>query len=100
MRHKEFYVENPHGNYGDKKTMKSKTPNLNPLYEIKLHRFTWPLYPKDLHSNTYNLIHVHDAATSNCSIEYTSALLKGWMSLTQDSKLESFEWEIENGMAR
>lgn len=43
MRHKDFYVENSHTNYGDKKkkkTMKSKTINLNRLYEIKLHGFT------------------------------------------------------------
>ena len=30
-----------------KKTTRFKTTNLNPLYEMKLHRFTWPLYPKD-----------------------------------------------------
>ena len=35
-----FYVENPHTNCGDKKTTRSKTININPLYEIKLHRFT------------------------------------------------------------
>ena len=42
-------MENPHINYGDKKKIAmSKTANLNPLYEIKLHGFTWPFYPKDL----------------------------------------------------
>ena len=51
--------------------MRSKTTNLNPPYEIKLHRFTWPLYPKDLLFNTYNLIHVCDVATFDCSNEYT-----------------------------
>ena len=41
MRHKDFYVENPHTDCGDKKkTMKFKTANLNPLYEIKLYKFT------------------------------------------------------------
>ena len=59
-----------------KKTTRS-TANLIFLYEIKLHKFTWSLYPKDLLSSTYNLIHVHDSATSNCSSEYASAWLKG-----------------------
>ena len=40
MRHKNFNVENFHINCGDKKTTRSKITNLNPLYEIKLHRFT------------------------------------------------------------
>ena len=63
-------------------TMEIKKPrglrptNLNPLYEIKLHRFTWLFYPKELLFNTYNLNHIHDVATSNCSNEYSSALSK------------------------
>ena len=76
MRHRNFYVENPHTNYGDKKIMKSKVANLNTPYEIKLHRCTNPLYPKDLFSNTYNSIHIRDATTSYCSCEYTSTSLK------------------------
>ena len=50
---------------------------LNPLYEIKLHKFVWPFYPKDLLLNIYNLIHAHDIATSNFSSEYTSISLNG-----------------------
>ena len=40
MRHKDFYVENSHTNYEDKKPRGLRPTNLNPLYEIKLHRFT------------------------------------------------------------
>ena len=40
MRHKDFYVENLNTNCGHKKTTRFKTANLNPLYEIKLHKFT------------------------------------------------------------
>ena len=78
MRHKDFYVENHHTNCGGKKKIiRLKTANLNPLYEIKLHRFTWSFYPKEyLLSSSYNLINVHDAKTSDCSSEYTSASLK------------------------
>ena len=69
-------MENPHTNYEDKKTIRSSTVNLNPLYKIKLHRFTWLLYLKDLLSNTYNLIHVRDTTISDYSCEYTSTLLR------------------------
>ena len=34
MRHKDFYAKNLHTNYGNKKTIRFKTANLNPLYEI------------------------------------------------------------------
>ena len=71
--------------------MRSKNANLNPLYEIKLHKFTWLLYPKDLLSSTYNLIYTHEAATSYCSSEYALVSLNGWRSSTQDWKFESFE---------
>ena len=57
--------------------MRPKTVNLNPLYEIKLHKFTWPLYPRDLLPSTYNLIHIYNETTSNCFSEYASTLLKG-----------------------
>ena len=60
MRHKDIYVEDPYTTYEDKKPWGLRHTNLNPLYEIKLHKFTSPLYPKDL-------IHVHDATTFNCS---------------------------------
>ena len=45
-------------NYGNKKPLGLRPTNLNPLYEIKLHKFTWSFYPKDLLSSTYNLIHI------------------------------------------
>ena len=35
-----FTRKNPYINCGDKKTMRSKTTNQNPLYEIKFHKFT------------------------------------------------------------
>ena len=38
-----IYMENSHINYGDKKIIGSKTCNLNTLFEIKLHKFTWLL---------------------------------------------------------
>ena len=40
MRYKRFLHGKPSTNCGDKKTTRSKTTNLNPLYEIKLHKFT------------------------------------------------------------
>ena len=70
--------------------MKFKTANLNPLYKIKLYKFTWLLYLKDLLSNTYNLIHFYDAITFDYSNE-SSASLKGSRSSTQDLMLESFK---------
>ena len=79
--------------------MRSKTTNLNSLYDIKLHRFIWTFYPKDLFSSTYNLIHICDTVTFDCSSEYASASLKGWKFSTLDLMLESFEWEIRDGMA-
>ena len=53
---------------GDKKSWGLRPTNLNQLFEIKLHKFTWLLYPKDLLSSTYKLIHIHDAATPCCSL--------------------------------
>ena len=73
------------------KIMRSKIANRNPLYEIKCHKFSWPLYIEELLFSTYNLTHVRNIRTSDCSSEYALALLKGWISSTQDSKLESFE---------
>ena len=65
MRHKIFYMENPHTNHGDKKPWGLRRTNLNPLFEIKLHRFTLaPFFFKDLLSNTYNLIHIRNATVS------------------------------------
>ena len=40
MRYKIFYVENPYTNCRDKKPRGLRPTNLNPLYEIKLHKFT------------------------------------------------------------
>ena len=81
----DFYMKNPYTNYGDKKTARLKAANLNPLYEIKLHIFTWPIYLKDLLSSTYNLIHICDVTTSNCFSEYALASLKGCRSSTLNS---------------
>ena len=63
--------------------------NLNPFFKIKLHRFTWPLFTKDLLSSTYNLIYVRDPMTSCCSLVYPLVTSKGLRSLTQDRNIES-----------
>lgn len=63
MRHREFYMENPYTKCGNKKLRGLRPTNLNPLYKIKLHRFSLLLHSKDLLSNIYNLIHVYDVAT-------------------------------------
>ena len=84
---------------GDKKKPWGLRPtNLNQLFEIKLHKFTWPLYPKDLLSNTYNLIHIHDATTPYCSLVDPLVPLKGLRSSTNHSSIQILEWKIENGV--
>lgn len=65
-------MKNPHSNCGDKKIIRSKTVNPNPLFEIKLYKFTLPLYLEDLLSNTYKLIHICNTVIFNCASEYTS----------------------------
>ena len=65
---RDFYMENPHNNCEDKKPQPLRPTNLiNPLYYIKLYRFTWSFYLKELLSNTYNLIQIHNTTTFNCS---------------------------------
>ena len=87
MRHKIFYVENPHKLMEIKKPRGVRPTNLNPLFGIKLHKFTWSLYLKDLLFNTYNLIHVRDATTPCCSLMDYLVPLKGFRSLTNNSKI-------------
>ena len=77
MRQKIFTWKTPTNNE-HKKSWGLRPTNLNPLFEIKLHIFTWPLYPKDLLYRTYNPIHVYDAVTSYCSLVDPSATSKGW----------------------
>ena len=76
MRHKIFTWKTP-TNCGDKKPRGLRPTNLNPLFEIKSHRFMWSLYPKDLLFSAYNLIHVCDAATTRCSLVDHSIPPKG-----------------------
>ena len=76
-------------NYGEKKPQDLRPTNLNPLFEIKLHRFTWLFYPKNLLFNTYNLIHIHDVATSYCSLVDSFATSKGLRFSTNDLKIQS-----------
>ena len=90
MRYKIFMWKTP-TNCGDKKPRGLRPSNLNPLFEIKLHRFIWWLYPKDLVSNTYNLIHVCNVGTPYCSLVDPSAASKGLRSFTQNSKIEILE---------
>ena len=40
MKHKDFDMKNPYTNCEYKKPWDLRRTNLNPLYEIKLHRFT------------------------------------------------------------
>ena len=67
MRHKIFTWKTP-TSCGDKKPRGLKLTNLNPLFEIKLHKFTLSFYLKDLLSSTYNLNHICDEATPCCSL--------------------------------
>lgn len=45
---KDFYVENLHTNCEDKKPQGLRPTNLNSLVEIKLYRFSLPLFPEVL----------------------------------------------------
>ena len=76
MRHKIFMWKTP-TNYGDKNPRDLRPTNLNLLFKVKLHRFNWMLYPKDLLYNTYNLIHVRDATTPCFSLVNPSISLNG-----------------------
>ena len=96
MRHKIFTWKTP-TNYEDKKPRGLRPINWNPPFEIKSHKFTYPLYPKDLLSSTYNLIHVCDAATTYCSLVNPQVLLKGLWSSTNNLKNQNLEWDNGNG---
>ena len=63
--------------------------NLNPLFKVKLHGFTWLFFSKDLLSNTYNLIHIRDTTKSCCSIVDPSTTLKGQRFSPEISKNQS-----------
>ena len=76
MRHKIFMWKTP-TNCGDNKPPYLRPINLNPLFEINLHKFTWSFYPNDLLSNTYNLSHVYNATTTCCSLVDLLVPLKG-----------------------
>ena len=99
MRHTIFMWKTP-TNCGDKKPRGLRPINRNPLFEIKSHKFTWPLYPKCLHSITYNLIHVCDITTICCSLVYFSVTSKGLRSSTNNSNNQSLKertkmvWQI------
>ena len=80
-------MENPHVNCGDKKPQDLRPTNLNPLYKIKLHRFTWLFYPKDLLFSTYNLIHVDNVTTFNCS---SGLLQPRWNDEGLQTKIQRF----------
>ena len=84
-----FLRENLAQTMEKKKTQGLRPTNLNPLFEIKLHRFTWLFYPKNLLFNTYNLIHIHDVATSYCSLVDSFAASKGLRFSTNDLKIQS-----------
>ena len=97
MKHKFFYVKNSHTNCEDKKSWGLRPTNLNLLYEIKLHRFIWLLYPKDLFFSTYNLIHVCDTVTLDCLVDHFS-LAEGMKVFKPIFKKWILEWDIENGV--
>ena len=90
MRHKICMLKTP-TNFGEKNPQGLRPTNLNPLFKIKLHKFTWLLYPKDLLFNTYNLIHVCDVATSCCSLVDLFATSKGLWSSTHNLKIQILE---------
>ena len=93
MRHKRFLRGKPPQTYEDKKKKPQglRPTNLNPLFEIKLHKFTWSFYPKDLLSSTYNSIHIHDVTTPCCSLVDPLAPPNGLRSLTHNSKNQILE---------
>ena len=98
MRHKIFKWKTP-TNYEDKKPRGLRSTNINPLFKIKLHKFTWPLYPKDLLSSTYNLIHVCDTTTPCCSLVDPLTTPKELRSLTNNSNIQIIEWKNESDVA-
>lgn len=71
----DFYIENLHTNYEEKKLWGLKPINLNPLYEIKLYKFIWSFYPKNLLFSTFNLIHIRNATTLDC---FSGSLQPRW----------------------
>ena len=86
MRHKITLT-----NYEDKKPQGLRPINLNSLFEIKLHKFTYQLYPKDLLFNNYNLIHIHNTTTPHYSLVDHSTTPKRLSSLTNNSKIQILE---------
>ena len=81
-------------NWGDRKPWGLRPINRNPLFKIKSHRFTWPLYPKDLLFSTYNLIDIRDATTACCSLLESFGLSEGIAIFNQQFK-ESKSWMRE-----
>ena len=75
--------------------------NINPLFEIKLYKFTLSIYPKDLLFNTYDLIHIHIHDTTNpcCSIVDPLVPPNRLLFSTNNSKIQILEWENGNGVA-
>ena len=90
MRHKIFTWKNP-TNSQDKKPRGLRPINQNPLFEIKSHRFTWLLYPKDLLSSTCNLIHIRDTTTTCCFLVDASVPPKELQSSNNNSKNQILE---------
>ena len=56
----------------------------------------WPFYPKDLLSNTYNLIHIHDTTTPYCSLVDPLDISKGLRSSTHNSKIQNSWMRYQN----
>ena len=98
MRQNIFTWKTP-TNYEGKKLRGLRPTNLNLLFEIKLHRFTWLFYLKDLLFNTYNSIHVHNTTTLYCSLVSFghSERIKNFFN--QRFKDQIFEREIRNCVA-
>lgn len=83
--HRDFYLENSHANYGDKKPwdlrLLIQIHYMRSNYTYLLDYFTLKSY---FPGPTYNLIHVHNIATSDYSSEYSSTSLKGCRSSSLD----------------
>ena len=95
-----FFIWKTPTNCKDKKLRGLRPTNLNPLFKIKLHRFTWPFYPKELLFNAYNLIYVYDAIIHYCSLVDPSITPKGLRFSIHDSNIKINEWDIRNEVAK
>ena len=87
MRHKIFMWKTLINYEDKKKIMRSKTYQFKSIIQNQVTQ----IYFEDLHSSTYNLIHVCNATTSCYSLVNPSATSKRLSSSTHDSKIQILE---------